>query len=59
MSTFLVILTMVAGVIQPERNEIVAMSGNCMDEIMVVRAINITNVAAGRNVQYLAHCENR
>jgi len=59
MSTFLVILTMVAGVIQPERSEMVAMSGNCMNEIIVVQSLNMSNLAAGRNVQYLAHCENR
>jgi hypothetical protein len=50
---------MVAGVIQPERSEMVAMSGNCMNEIIVVQSLNMSNLAAGRNVQYLAHCENR
>lgn len=59
MNTVLVIMVMVAGVIQPQRSEIVAMTGDCMMEIQAVQAINRANVAAGRDVQYLVQCENR
>lgn len=55
----LVVIMMVAGVMQPNRMEIVATSGNCMAEIQTVNAINRVNRAAGSDVQYLVSCENR
>ena len=55
----LVVIMMVAGVIQPNRMEIVASQGNCMAEIQVIQAINRANRAAGQDVQYLVNCENR
>ena len=59
MNTVLVIMVMVAGVIQPQRSEIVATTGDCMNEIRTVQAVNRANQAAGRDVQYLFQCENR
>lgn len=59
MNTILVIMVMVAGMIQPQRSEIVALSGDCMNEIRIVQALNRANVAAARDVQYLVQCENR
>lgn len=59
MNTILVILTMVAGVIQPHTMEIQARSRDCMEEIIVVHALNRANQAAGRDIQYLVQCENR
>lgn len=59
MNTILVIMVMVAGVIQPQRSEIVAMSGDCINEIRIVQAINRSNQASGRDLQYLVQCENR
>jgi hypothetical protein len=55
----LVVIMMVAGVIQPQRMEIAATSGNCMAEIQTVQAINRANRAAGVDTQYLVSCENR
>jgi hypothetical protein len=57
MNTFLVVMTMVAGVIQPERMEIRSQTHDCMPEIQVVQAINRVNQAAGRDIQYLVQCE--
>ena len=59
MNTILVVITMVAGVIQPGRMEIVAKQGDCMDEIRVVQVINRANRAAGVDTQYLVSCETR
>lgn len=59
MMNVLVVIMMVAGVIQPNRMEIQASRGDCMDEIRVVQVINRTNRAAGVDTQYLVSCENR
>lgn len=59
MNTVLVIMIMVAGVIQPTRMELMAQTGDCMQEIQVVQAINRVNQATGRDIQYLTQCERR
>jgi hypothetical protein len=59
MNTVLVIWVIMAGVMQPTQNEIVAMTGDCITEIRTVQEINRANQAAGRDIQYVFQCENR
>lgn len=59
MNTVLVIWVIMVGVMQPTRNEIVALTGDCMMEIIMVQEINRANQAAGRDIQYVFQCENR
>ncbi len=59
MNAILVVMVMVAGVIQPQRMQIQALSGDCMQEIQVVQSLNRVNQAAGRDIQYLTQCETR
>lgn len=57
MNAILVVVVMVAGIMQPQRMEIQAMTGDCMQEIQVVHALNRVNQSAGRDIQYLVQCE--
>lgn len=59
MNSILVVMVMLAGVIQPQRMELRALSGDCVQEIQLVHALNRVNQSAGRDIQYLAQCEAR